>query len=107
MTGAIDYTAVWGGRLKNHEQMLVFESVSIILQLVLVVALFVKQQLLPLPVSMKVVNGILWFYLVVFTLNTFGNLAAINIWERIIGTLATLVVVFMLWKILSDSKFKT
>jgi hypothetical protein len=106
MTSVIDYTAVWGGRLNSYDEMIVFESVSVLLQSVLIVALLIKQKFIQLPVPIKAVNFILWIYLIVFALNTIGNLAAINVWERVIGTLATLVTTLLLWRILSDTKLK-
>lgn len=106
MTSVIDYTAIWGGRLKSYDEMIVFESVSVTLQSVLIFALLIKQRVIQFSVSLKVVNLILWFYLIVFALNTFANLAAINIWERIIGTFLTALLTFLLWTVLRDKKHK-
>jgi hypothetical protein len=74
----IPYDIAWGGRLQSLQQMYVFEAISILLNsfFLWTVAMycgFVKR-ILPLT-ALKVV---LWIMIALFSLNTLGNLNALN-----------------------------
>jgi hypothetical protein len=104
LVGLVPFDAAWGGRLKNREEMMVLEGISLIVQSILVIALLAKAQLLRLPIAEKWVNFILWFFVIVFGLNTVGNLFAIHSWERFIATPLTLISAILLWRVLRTKK---
>ena len=63
----IPYDITWGGRLQNENEMYVFESVSILLNLLLVAILLMKGDLIKYKFSSKILNVILWVFFAVFT----------------------------------------
>lgn len=72
----IPYELTWGGRLKNDSEMYVFETFSILINLFLVAVLLMKGEFIKPLLSAKVIHIILWIFVVIFTMNTIGNLFA-------------------------------
>lgn len=87
--GTIPYQNVWAGRLKSREEMLKFESFSIILNAIFMAVVLVKANLINIKVPKKVINVSLWIMAIVFALNTIGNLFAIGSLEKYIATPVT------------------
>ncbi len=104
LVGLVPFDAAWGGRLKNREEMMVLEGISLIVQSILIIALLAKAQLLRLPIAEKWVNFILWFFVIVFVLNTVGNLFAVHPLERFIATPLTLISAILLGRVLRTKK---
>lgn len=91
LSGVIPYTIAWGGRLKSEEEMLVFESVSILLNTFMMMVVAARSTFLIVPINRKVITGILWGMSLLFAVNTVGNLFAISNWETIIFTPITAI----------------
>ena len=87
--GIIPYKNVWVGRLKSREELLKFESFSIILNAIFIAVVLVKANLINIKVPKKVINVLLWIMAIVFALNTIGNLFAIGSLEKYIATPVT------------------
>lgn len=90
LTGVVPYRQVWGGRLKTREEMLAFESVSLLLNALFLAVLLAKANLLNVRLPRRFVNATLWVMVVLFALNTVGNLFAAQPLERYIATPITL-----------------
>lgn len=99
----IPYDFTWGGRLQSDAEMYVFEAISIVLNSVLGFALLIKGNYIRPIVSMKIAHGILWGFLVLFALNTVGNIVAKTNFEKAF-TLLTLSFVVLIWIILKSKK---
>lgn len=95
----IPYEITWGGRLKNDAEMYAFESFSLLINLLLFIALLIKGKHLKAFIPIKVVNGVLWFFLFLFGLNTIGNVFAKTNLEKSF-TLLTLTFTALIWIIL-------
>ena len=87
MLKIVPYEISWGGRLKNDTEMYVFETISIIINLLLFSILLIKGKYLGRFISMKIVNAALWVFLVVFGLNTIGNILAKTYFEKFFALL--------------------
>ena len=99
----IPYDITWGGRLKNDSEMYVFESISIFINLFLFVTLLIKGKYLRELIPIKIVNIILWIFIVIFGLNTIGNILAETILEKFF-TILTLAFAVLIWIILRKDK---
>ncbi|MEQ8534051.1 MAG: hypothetical protein RIB86_19515 [Imperialibacter sp.] len=86
ITGLIPYEATWGGRLQSREQMLRFETVSIVVNLFILTVILIKGGYLKLKLPAIVLKVLLWAFAVLFALNTVGNLASTSVLELIIFT---------------------
>ena len=100
ITKLIPYNITWGGRLKNDQEMYVFEIISIMINLFLIAILLMKGKYLKVQFNEKVINIILWIFFFIFILNTIGNLLAKTTFENIF-TAITLILAILLWNILN------
>ncbi len=99
----IPYEITWGGRLKNDSEMYVFETISITINLFLGMIILIKGKYIKQIIPLKVVNIILWVFIVLFVLNTVGNLMAKTNFEKLF-TILTLASSILIWIILVKSK---
>jgi hypothetical protein len=77
---------VWGGRLKDAAQMRRFETVSILTNAVMMAVVAIRGGYLPVRIPARIITIALWLMVALFVLNTLGNLASVNRWERFIFT---------------------
>jgi len=94
----IPFEITWGGKLKTVEEMYVFETLSILINLFFVFILLQKGEYIRYVMGRKTVNIILWIFFVLFTLNTIGNLFAETNFEKYF-TLLTLLSSVLIWLI--------
>jgi hypothetical protein len=93
LIGVIDYTLVWGGRLKTESEMVQFETVSLVLNLVFLLVVSIRMNWIRLRIPGMALTIVLWLMAGLFLLNTLGNLASLNRLETLIFTPITLVLV--------------
>ena len=98
---AIPYNIAWGGRLENDQEMYVFEAISILINLFLGFVLLMKASYIKFRFKKKAINIILWIFLVLFVLNTVGNLFAKTNFEQSFAVL-TFVFAILIWIILKS-----
>lgn len=91
----IPYDIAWGGRLKSDTEMYVFESISISLNLFLILLLAIKGGFVMAMLPLKVVNIFLWIFLILFVLNTIGNLLAETNFEKFFAILTLALAVLI------------
>ena len=103
LTHLIPYETTWGGRLKSDGEMYAFESASILANLFLGFVLFIKGEYILKSAPSRAVNLILWAYLILFGLNTIGNLFAETLFEKSLSLL-TLTFSYLIWAILKKDK---
>jgi hypothetical protein len=99
----IPYHIAWGGRLQSDQDMYAFETVSILVNVFLALVLCIKANYLKLNVPNKLINFILWCFLILFLLNTIGNIIAVTAFEKSFA-LVTLALAYLLWVILKPHK---
>ena len=95
----IPYTIVWAGKIQTDTQMYQFESLSILINLILFTAILVKGNILRLKINRKIIQVILYLFVVIFALNTVGNLFAKVSLETYIFTPLTFISAFLCLRI--------
>ncbi len=98
-TGIVSYEIVWGGRIENPDQMIVMETISILVNLLMLVIVGLRARFLEWKVSKKVVRIGLWVMVIIFSLNTIGNLLAETMLERAIFTPLTILLALMSYRL--------
>jgi len=93
----IPYDIVWAGKIDSLESMYLLETVSLILNGTLMLVLYLKLKHLKQAMPTPVVDAILWIYVVIFGLNSVGNLFSQTLFELIFGTFFTLVMMYLCW----------
>jgi hypothetical protein len=104
ITQLIPYTIVWAGKLNTVQEMRTFEMLSIIINLILLFVFLLKGNYIKHKIPHKIINGFLWFFFVVFILNTIGNLFAKTLVEKIVFTPLTLISALLIGVILRNKK---
>jgi membrane protease YdiL (CAAX protease family) len=102
----IPYDITWGGRLKNDNEMYVFETISIFVNLFLISTLLIKGNYLKIRLNEKGINIVLWIFFFLFILNTIGNVVASTNFEKSFSVL-TLILAILIWNILKKKYQRT
>ncbi len=90
LIGVFPYEIVWGGKLQSKFQMFVFEAISIVINLIIILIILIREKFVR-HVTPKVGLIGIWIVFGVFVLNTIGNLFATEDLERYIFTPVTLL----------------
>jgi len=99
LTEFVPYSIVWGGKLDSLSQMRTLEAVSIVTNLLLGLVISVKASYIKIKIASRITNGILWLFIVLFALNTVGNLVAESNIETRIFTPVTFVSAFLCYRL--------
>jgi len=91
LSGVIPYTITWGGKLRSLTQMRLMEFMSLLVNALLMVVISMKAGYLNPFLRPRAITLILWFFVVLFALNTVGNLFAESMFEKLVFTPLTLV----------------
>ncbi|MFZ1679300.1 MAG: hypothetical protein WAT91_18625 [Saprospiraceae bacterium] len=100
----IPYTIVWGGRFQNATQMMKFEAISVVMNALMIFVMIIKGRYINLGIPIKLTNSIIWLMVVLFVLNTIGNLLSKASTETIIFTPITFVSALLCFRIVMDGK---
>jgi len=96
MLRIIPYNIVWGGRLTNDNEMYVFETISILINIFLSLILLMKGDFVKFKFSENAVKIILWSFFGLFILNTIGNIFAKTNFEKFFAILTGLSAILIL-----------
>jgi hypothetical protein len=91
LLGLIPYEMVWGGKLKNQAEMRVSETVSLIINLIMLAAVAIKAGFLKIYLPPMLINIVFWAMFGLFMVNTVGNALSLNTFEKIVFTPLTLI----------------
>jgi hypothetical protein len=94
ITGIIPYTIIWGGRFNNHSQMLGFETVSVAITLGMLAIAAMRGGCIKTIIKPGLMRVLMWVMFAMFLLNTLGNLASENMFEKAAFTPVTLILAF-------------
>lgn len=97
ITQVVPYNIVWAGKLNSLNEMYAFEAISIAINVLLIGLLILKQHHLKKGVSNKVLTITLWLFVVLFALNTIGNLFAKTWFEKLVFTPITFLLAVLIW----------
>ena len=100
----IPYSVAWGGRLQTDEQMYMFETISIFINLFLGFILMMKGSYINYQFKSKTLNIMLWIFFTLFIINTIGNIFAQSTFEKMFALL-TLLLAYLVWVILRTAQF--
>lgn len=99
----ISYKIVWAGKLNSKEEMYVFEALSILINVFLIIVLYIKFQNNKKSETNRIINVIIWIFVFLFALNTLGNLFAESLIEQFLGTLLTFISATLCWVIVKKN----
>lgn len=91
LMGIIPFEIVWGGRLESTDQMIVFESVSLFLNIIMILVIMLHTGYFKVRADQRITTVVLWLMTILFLINTVGNLLSTNQTEKIIFTPLTAI----------------
>lgn len=95
---------LWGGQMKTKDELLVFEIISFVVQVLCLWVLNVKVKLARLNKTNLIADILIWILCVVFFINTIGNLIAKTWLETLLGTPITAILFVLLFRIGIEKK---
>jgi hypothetical protein len=104
ITGVIPYELTWGGKLESISEMLVFETISILINLFFLHILLQKGNYVRSAYSEKFIRVTLWVFFFLFILNTAGNIQAITTFEKCLTVVTGLNAILLLIILTRDKK---
>jgi hypothetical protein len=90
---------VWGGRAGSTSNPRALLIVSLVFNLIFAIAVAVKVGYIPIDLSSRVVNIILWVIFAYLLLNTVGNLASSSAIEKFVFTPLTIVAAILVLRL--------
>jgi hypothetical protein len=98
----IPYRIVWAGKLNSVKEMRVFETISILINAFIILVLLLKANYIRNNISERLVNGIIWIFVIVFIVNTIGNLFAKTNFELYVFTPLTFILSLLCLRIVLE-----
>ena len=93
------YDFVWGGRLKSETDLIIFESISIVVQTVFISIIAVKAGYVLKGKFKRTVNIGTWVMFGLMVLNTIGNVVSISGLETMVMTPLTSVLALLIFRL--------
>lgn len=90
---------VWGGRLKSEENLILFESISIVIQTLFIFIIAAKAGYVFRGRFKKTVNVGTWVLFGVMVLNTIGNFASNSGFETMVMTPLTILLALLVFRL--------
>ncbi|MEO6812451.1 MAG: hypothetical protein ABI172_00870 [Ginsengibacter sp.] len=106
LTGIIPYAIVWAGKIKSAEDMWTMELVSICVNSFAILILLLKAEYIQNKIPVKILNAVIWLLVLLFSLNTIGNLFAESQFELYFFTPLTFISAILCLRIVIDKKLK-
>lgn len=87
---------LWGGRMKTKAQLLSFELISFVVMLMCLLIVLVRSGSLNIPSLSTFARVALWILVLLFLLNTFGNILAKTTFEKCFGIITAILSILCL-----------
>lgn len=97
---------LWGGRMQTKDELLLFEIVSLVIQVLCYWVVVLKRKHIKMGQHNLVVESVIWILCFVFFLNTIGNLVAKTMMETLLGTPITAILFVLLFRIGIEKKIE-
>ena len=100
----IPYQIVWAGRLNSIAEMQRFETISILINCFIILIITIKGNYLNFKFSSKIINSLVWLFVILFSFNTIGNLMAKSNFEKLVFTPLTFILAILCFRIIKEGQ---
>lgn len=100
----IPYDIVWAGRLNSIAEMQRYETLSLIVNSFIILIVLIKVEFLNLKNFKKLATIFLWLFVILFGLNTIGNLMAKSQFEKVVFTPITFIMAILCFRIIKEGQ---
>jgi hypothetical protein len=91
LMGFVPIDMVWGGRLTSQAELVVFEIVSITINVIMLIVVLIYAGIVKNSINRTAIKVVMWIMFLLFVANTIGNINEVSEWERYIFTPITLL----------------
>lgn len=102
VAGFLPYNIVWGGRLQSSAEMLRFESISISINLLVMLVVAMQAGYIKRQLPKQVMTILLWGLFGLFVSNTIANLFSVTLFEKVVFTPLTLLFALYTYRIILE-----
>ncbi|MDB5278578.1 MAG: hypothetical protein JWR61_3533 [Ferruginibacter sp.] len=102
----IPFDFIWGGKLKSSSQMLLFETVSVITNSLMILIVAISGEIIKSRLRPIIIKVALWVMFLLFILNTMGNFTSENPFEKNVFTPITLLISLLCLMLIFTKKYK-
>ncbi len=95
ITECIPYSVIWGGKLNSVTEMRQFETVSILINVLMILVFLLRAGYIKNKIPLNVFRIVIGFFALLFSLNTIGNLLAETRIELYVFTPLTLIAAYL------------
>ncbi|MED0670377.1 hypothetical protein P4S95_09120 [Aneurinibacillus aneurinilyticus] len=95
----VPYDFVWGGRLKSEADVIIFESISLVVQILFILIIAVKAGYVFKGKFKRTLNVGIWVMFGLMVFNTIGNLASNSGLETMVMTPLTSVLALLVFRL--------
>lgn len=95
----LPYDFVWGGQLKSEEDLILFETISIVMQILFIFIIAAKAGYVLKGKFRKTINAGIWVLFGIMVLNTIGNLASASGFETMVMTPLTILLALLVFRL--------
>lgn len=96
--GIVPYSIVWGGRITGKSQMVAFEAISFIVNLIIILLVLLRVDYIKTSRT-NITRISMWIISSIFALNTLGNIFSASSLERAIFTPLTLLLALLTYRL--------
>jgi hypothetical protein len=90
LLGFIPYDVAWGDKIKSTKQLFVFETISILATGFFGMLVLIKGQYIKLSIPERMINAMLWFFLLLFIMNTASIFAVKTDFQKLMSVITLL-----------------
>lgn len=87
---------LWGGRMQSKDELLNFEFASLVISFFCILIVLIRIESIRIPILVGPSRIFLWLLSLLFILNTFGNLVAVTLFEKLFAILTAALTVLCL-----------
>jgi hypothetical protein len=95
----LPHTFVWGGQIKRESDLMIFESISIFVQILFILVITIKAEYAFKGKFKRIVNVGTWVMFGLMVLNTLGNLASDSRLETMVMTPITTLLALLVFRL--------
>lgn len=99
MLGYIPISLIYGGKIKTSEEMFLYESISLLANLIILGIIYIKKRMIIQKVENSIINMLIYSLCGVFMFVSIANLIAFNIVEILIAVPYTFISVVLCWRL--------
>lgn len=99
LLGIIPFEIIWGGKLKNHSEMISLERISLFITILMLMVGLMRAKIITIGNHPVKISVLLYTMSLLFSMNTIGNLLADTNFEKFVFAPITVLLALLSWQL--------